>query len=70
YAPSLFGQFQSQDELLLHVREFSKTHGYAITIKRLRTDVNRKIKNMILGCDRSRYYRNKLNLTNNSRCKQ
>ncbi|CAG8759338.1 15483_t:CDS:1, partial [Gigaspora rosea] len=40
--------------------------GYAITIKRSQSGPNGKIKNMIFG----RYYRNRLNLTENSCCRQ
>ncbi|CAG8831366.1 13833_t:CDS:1, partial [Cetraspora pellucida] len=48
----------------------SKTQGYAVMIKRSRADKNGEIKNMTLGCDRSGFYRNRLNLTDNSRCRQ
>ncbi|CAG8806767.1 452_t:CDS:2, partial [Racocetra fulgida] len=46
------------------------TQRYAITIKRSRSDINDEIKNMTLGCNRSGYYRNRLNLTENSRHRQ
>ncbi|CAG8842697.1 2169_t:CDS:2, partial [Gigaspora margarita] len=40
------GQFESQEELLSHVRSFVKTQGYAVTIKRSRSDRKGEIKNV------------------------
>ena len=42
------GQFASRDELLAHVRAFALTQGYAVTVKRSRTDVNGEVKNLTL----------------------
>ncbi|CAG8781220.1 887_t:CDS:2, partial [Cetraspora pellucida] len=64
------GQFESREELLLHVQNFPKTLEYAITTKRSQSNVKGEIKNKMLVCDKSDYYRNRLNLTENSCCKQ
>ncbi|CAG8523004.1 16564_t:CDS:2 [Racocetra fulgida] len=64
------GKFKSHEELLTHVRTFAKTQGYAVTIKRSRSGSNGEIKNMNLKCDRGGVYRNRLNLTDDSRCRQ
>ncbi|CAG8531362.1 10390_t:CDS:2, partial [Acaulospora morrowiae] len=63
-------QFANHNELLAHVRTFAATQGYAVTIKRSRTDMSGQIKNITLCCDRGGSYRNKLNLTANSRHRQ
>ena len=68
--PPPIDQFSSYDELLAHVRAFVLTQGYAVTIKRTRTDVNGKVKNVTLCCDRGGSYRNSLNLTDDLRCRQ
>ncbi|CAG8809721.1 2823_t:CDS:2, partial [Cetraspora pellucida] len=68
--PPPSNQFSNHNELLEYVRAFSKTQEYAVTIKRSQADKNSEIKNMTLGCDRSGSYRNRLNLTNNSCCRQ
>ena len=44
--PPPIDQFSSYDKLLAHVRAFVLTQGYAVTIKRTRTDVNGKVKNV------------------------
>ncbi|CAG8691270.1 8749_t:CDS:2, partial [Scutellospora calospora] len=41
-------QFSNHDKLLSYVRTFAINQGYAITIKRLRTDRNSEIKNTLL----------------------
>ena len=64
------GQFASRDELLAHVRAFALTQGYAVTVKRSRTDVNGEVKNLMLRCDRGGSYGNKLNLTADLRRRQ
>ncbi|CAG8511011.1 7103_t:CDS:2 [Cetraspora pellucida] len=61
--PPQLRQFASRNELLEYMRSFSKTQGYAVTIKRSCSDRNGKIKNVVLGCDRSGFYRNRLNLS-------
>ncbi|CAH1767204.1 3242_t:CDS:1, partial [Entrophospora sp. SA101] len=68
--PPPIDQFSSYDELLAHVRAFVLTQGYAVTIKRTRTDVNGKVKNVTLRCDRGGSYRNSLNLTDDLRHRQ
>ncbi|CAJ0765521.1 11704_t:CDS:2 [Entrophospora sp. SA101] len=68
--PPPIDQFSSYDELLAHVRAFVLTQGYAVTIKRTRTDVNGKVKNVTLRCDRGGSYRNSLNLTDDLRRRQ
>ncbi|CAG8854097.1 9027_t:CDS:1, partial [Gigaspora margarita] len=60
-------QFASHTELLEYVWVFAKTQGYAVTIRRSRSDKRGEIKNMTLGCDRSGVYRNRLNLTDDTR---
>ncbi|CAJ0824060.1 6002_t:CDS:2 [Entrophospora sp. SA101] len=68
--PPPIDQFSSYDELLAHVRAFVLTQGYAVTIKRTQTDVNGKVKNVTLRCDRGGSYRNSLNLTDDLRHRQ
>src|SRR6185369_11254944 len=63
-------QFSSYDELLAHVQAFVLTQGYAVTIKRTQTDVNGKVKDVTLHCDRGGSYRNSLNLTDDLHCRQ
>ncbi|CAG8566300.1 15592_t:CDS:1 [Cetraspora pellucida] len=64
------GQFTNCKELLAYVRTFARAQGYAVTIKRSRSDEDGRIKNMLLQCDRGGSYRNQLNLTTSSRCRQ
>ena len=68
--PPPSGQFASRDELLAHVRAFAITQGYAVTVKRSRTDRQGEIKNVTLRCDRGGSYRNRLNLTADSHRRQ
>ena len=68
--PPPIDQFSSYDKLLAHVRAFVLTQGYAVTIKRTRTDVNGEVKNVTLRCDRGGSYRNSLNLTDDLRHRQ
>ncbi|CAG8652447.1 9068_t:CDS:2 [Cetraspora pellucida] len=58
--PPLPGQFSNHDELFSYVQTFAINQGYAITIKRSRTDRNDEIKNTLLGCNRSGSYRERL----------
>ena len=68
--PPPSGQFASHNELLAHVRAFARTQGYAVTVKRSRTDAKGEIKNVTMRCDRGGSYRNRLNLTADSRRRQ
>ncbi|CAJ0767110.1 18905_t:CDS:2, partial [Entrophospora sp. SA101] len=64
--PPPIDQFSSYDELLAHVRAFVLTQGYAVTIKRTRTDVNGKVKNVTLHCDRAPWDQTQWCLVRNS----
>ncbi|CAG8747735.1 3991_t:CDS:1, partial [Cetraspora pellucida] len=66
YEPPQPHQFVSHNKLFEYVWSFSKTQEYAVTINRSCSDRNDKIKNVVLSYDRSGFYRNKLNLSDNS----
>ncbi|CAG8720107.1 770_t:CDS:1 [Racocetra fulgida] len=68
--PPPHNQFATYDELLEYVHAFYKAQGYAITTKRSRSDLKGEIKNITLGCDRSGLYRNRSNLTDDTRYKK
>ncbi|CAG8768418.1 23976_t:CDS:2 [Cetraspora pellucida] len=63
-APSASSQFQSRDSLIRFVQTFGASNGYAISIARS------KERKVYLCCDRSRRYRNQLNLTDETRKKK
>lgn len=62
-APPAGGQFQSRESLIEFVRTFGASNGYAISIARS------KERKVYLCCDRSGKYRNRLNLTEETRRK-
>ncbi|CAG8792751.1 6960_t:CDS:1, partial [Racocetra fulgida] len=57
-------QFQNRAALIKHVRSFGASHGYGISITRSKPN------KVYLGCDRSRSYRNCLDLTDETRKRQ
>ncbi|CAG8696391.1 10298_t:CDS:2 [Cetraspora pellucida] len=57
-------QFSSQDLLIKYVREFGAFNGYGVSITRSKPN------KVYLGCDRGGSYRNRLNLTDETRKKK
>ena len=62
-SPPSVNQFPNRDSLIAYVRSFGASNGYGISI------IRSKPRKVYLGCDRGGKYRNRLNLTDETRRK-
>lgn len=60
--PPPANRYATREELITNARRFAQSEGYALAIKK--SDRDRRV---VLGCDRGGNYRNRLNLTDETR---